>query len=49
VGLDDSLGYASVQVALIGIIVTIDRLAPYLAPNPIVFLFIVGAAAWVER
>ncbi len=36
-------------VALIGIIVAIDRLAPYLAQNPIVFLFIVWAAAWVER
>jgi len=37
------------HVALIGIIVAIDLLAPYLAPNPIVFLFIVWAAAWVER
>lgn len=37
------------QVALIGIIVAIDRLAPYLAPNPIVFLFIVWVAAWVEK
>ena len=37
------------QVALIGIIVAIDRLAPYLAPNPILFLFIIWAAAWVER
>jgi hypothetical protein len=37
------------QVALIGIIVAIDRLAPYLAPNPIVFLFILWVAAWVEK
>jgi hypothetical protein len=37
------------QVALIGIIVEIDRLAPYLAPNPIVFLFILWVAAWVEK
>ena len=37
------------QVALFGIIVAIDRLAPYLAPNPIVFRFIVWAAAWVEK
>lgn len=37
------------QAALIGIIVAIDRLAPYLAPNPIAFLFMVWVAAWVEK
>jgi hypothetical protein len=37
------------HVALIGIIVAIDRVAPYLAPNPFVFLFIVWVAAWVEK
>jgi hypothetical protein len=36
------------QVALFGIIVAIDRLAPYLAPNPIVFLFIIWVFAWIE-
>jgi len=36
------------HVALFGIIVAIDRMAPYLAPNPIVFLFLIWAAAWIE-
>ncbi|PYT92350.1 MAG: hypothetical protein DMG36_15425 [Acidobacteria bacterium] len=36
------------HVALLGIIIAIDRVAPYLAPNPIVFVFIVWAAAWIE-
>lgn len=36
------------QVALFGIIIAIDRMAPYLAPNPIVFLFIIWAFAWLE-
>jgi hypothetical protein len=36
------------HVALFGIIVAIDRTAPYLAPNPIVFLFIVWVVAWLE-
>jgi hypothetical protein len=36
------------HVAFLGIIVAIDRAAPYLAPNPIVFLFIIWAAAWIE-
>jgi hypothetical protein len=36
------------QVALFGIIVAIDRVAPYLAPNPIAFLFIIWAFAWIE-
>jgi hypothetical protein len=36
------------HVALFGIIVAIDRAAPYLAPNPIVFLFIIWAVAWLE-
>jgi hypothetical protein len=33
------------HVALFGIIIAIDRVAPYLAPNPIVFLFIIWAVA----
>jgi hypothetical protein len=37
------------QIALIGIIVAIDRLTPNLATNPIMFLFVIWAAAWVER
>jgi hypothetical protein len=36
------------HVALIGIIIAIDRAAPYLASNPIVFLFIIWVVAWVE-
>ena len=36
------------HVALLGIIVAIDREAPYLAANPIVFLFIIWAVAWLE-
>jgi len=36
------------HVALFGIIIGIDRAAPYLAPNPIVFLFIIWAVAWLE-
>jgi len=36
------------HVALFGIIIAIDRPAPYLAPNPIVFLFIIWAVAWLE-
>jgi hypothetical protein len=36
------------HVALFGIIVAIDRTAPYLAPNPIVFLFIIWVVAWFE-
>jgi len=36
------------HIALFGIIVAIDRIAPYLAPNPIVFLFLIWAAAWIE-
>ncbi len=36
------------HVALFAIIVAIDRVAPYLAPNPIVFLFVIWAVAWLE-
>jgi hypothetical protein len=36
------------HVALFGIIIAIDRMAPYLAPNPIVFLFVIWAVGWVE-
>ncbi|GAC1661509.1 MAG: hypothetical protein NVS9B4_13850 [Candidatus Acidiferrum sp.] len=36
------------HVALFGAIIAIDRAAPYLAPNPIVFLFIIWAIAWLE-
>ena len=36
------------HVALFGIIIAIDRAAPYLAPNPIVYLFIIWAVAWLE-
>lgn len=36
------------HIALFGIIIAIDRVAPYLAPNPIVFVFIVWAVAWIE-
>jgi hypothetical protein len=36
------------HVALFGIIVAIDRMAPYLAPNPILFLFVIWAVAWIE-
>jgi hypothetical protein len=36
------------HVAFFGIIVAIDRAAPYLAPNPIVFLFILWVVAWLE-
>jgi hypothetical protein len=36
------------HVALFGIIIAIDRMAPYLAPNPIVFLFIIWVVAWLE-
>jgi hypothetical protein len=36
------------HVALFGIIIAIDRAAPYLAPNPIVFPFIIWAVAWLE-
>jgi len=37
------------HAALFGIIVAIDRTAPYLAPNPIVFLFVIWVVAWVEK
>jgi hypothetical protein len=36
------------HIALFGIIIAIDRAAPYLAGNPIVFLFIIWAVAWLE-
>jgi hypothetical protein len=36
------------HVAFFGIIVAIDCMAPYLAPNPIVFLFLIWAVGWVE-
>ena len=36
------------HVALFGIIIAIDRMAPYLASNAIVFLFIIWAVAWLE-
>lgn len=36
------------HVALFGIIVAIDRMAPYLAPNPIVFLFVICVVGWIE-
>jgi hypothetical protein len=36
------------HVALFGIIIAIDRVAPYLAPNPIVFLSIIWMFAWIE-
>ena len=36
------------HVALFGIIIAIDRIASYLAPNPIAFLFIIWVVAWVE-
>jgi hypothetical protein len=36
------------HVAFFGIIIAIDRMAPDLAPNPIVFLFIIWAVAWLE-
>jgi hypothetical protein len=36
-------------VALFGLVIAIDRIAPYLAPNPIVFLFVIWVAGWVER
>ena len=36
------------HIALFGIIIAIDRVAPYLAPNPIVLVFIVWAVAWIE-
>jgi len=36
------------HVALFGIIIAIDRMAPYLAPNPIVFPFVIWAVAWIE-
>jgi hypothetical protein len=44
----DSVGNAPFHVALFGIIIAIDRVAPYLAPNPIVFLFIIWVVAWLE-
>jgi len=36
------------HVALFGIIIAIDRMAPFLAPNPIVFLFVIWAVGWIE-
>jgi hypothetical protein len=36
------------HIALFGIIIAIDRTAPYLASNPIVFLFIIWVFAWLE-
>jgi hypothetical protein len=36
------------HVALFGIIIAIDRMAPYLAANPVVFLFIIWAVGWIE-
>ena len=36
------------HVALFGIIIAFDRMAPYLASNPIVFLFIIWVVGWVE-
>lgn len=36
------------HIALLGIIAGIDRVAPYLAANPVVFLFIIWVVAWLE-
>lgn len=36
------------HIAFVGIIVGIDRTAPYLASNAIVFLFVLWAIGWVE-
>jgi len=36
------------HVALFGIIVAIDRMAPSLASKPIVFLFVIWAVGWLE-
>jgi hypothetical protein len=36
------------HVAFLGVILAIDRAVPYLAPNPIAFLFIIWAVAWIE-
>jgi hypothetical protein len=36
-------------VALFGLVIAIDRVAPSLAPNPIVFLFIIWTFAWLEK
>jgi hypothetical protein len=36
-------------VALFGLVMAIDRVAPSLASNPIVFLFVIWVADWVER
>jgi hypothetical protein len=43
----DTVGNLLFHVALFGIIIAIERAAPYLAPNPIVFLFIIWAGAWL--
>jgi hypothetical protein len=36
------------HIAFFSLIVAFDRMAPYLAPNPIVFLFLIWATAWLE-
>ena len=36
------------HIAFLGVIVGIDRAAPYLASNAIVFLFVLWAFGWVE-
>ncbi len=36
-------------VALFALVIAIDRIAPYLASNPIVFLPVIWVAGWVER